>query len=188
MTGTMKSVFALLVIAVLTNASPALAAPPFRVTPRTLAFGKAQPGATKTFTVRSGHRPPLSISARSSSPSYSVTPAQGLVGPGRPEVFTVAFTPTGLCGPNSGKISVTGGGATINVTARNNAVGCFTPTPTPSPTPTATPTVIGEPSPTPRNTPNPCGPFPPNCTPTPGPTASPFGQGGDVLNLFRQIW
>jgi hypothetical protein len=173
----MKSVFAFMAIAILAVASPALAVP-FKVTPRTLAFGKIIPGGSKTFTVRSGHRPPLSISVHSSSPSFPVTPAQALVGPGRPQVFTVTFTPTGLCGPNSGKISVTGGGATINVVVHSNAAECGTPTPTPSPTPTATPTVVGEPSPTPTL---------PMITPVP-PSASPVSQSGGLLNLFRQIW
>jgi len=162
------------VIAVLAVASPALAAP-FTVTPRTLSFGKADPGATKTFTVRRGYRPLLSISV-SSTGAFSVSPTQALVGPGQPQVFTVTFTSTGI-GPESGKISVTGGGTTINVTVRGPD-GFPTPTPTISPTPTATPTVIGEPSPTPTL---------PMITPVP-PSASPVSQSGGLLNLFRQIW
>src|ERR1700730_14203476 len=109
----------LLVVAALA-ATPALAAPAFKVAPKTLAFGKASPGATKTFTVTSSSGGILIVTASSSSPSFSVSPSKGVIGSGQPQTFTVTFTPTKK-GPQSGKITVNGGNTTTNVTAPRNA-------------------------------------------------------------------
>ena len=109
----------LLVVAALA-ATPALAAPAFKVAPRTLGFGKASPGATKTFTVTSISGGILLVTASSSSPSFSVSPSQGVIGSGQPQTFTVTFTPTKK-GPQSGKITVSGGNTNIKVTARGNS-------------------------------------------------------------------